>query len=112
VVVNNGIVLIDVIKHRRAEGLSLYEASLEAARTRLRPILMTALTTILGMIPLALGIGDGAETWAPMARAVAGGMTVGTVLTLYIIPILYLMLAGALERRRARHAPPTLEEAA
>ena len=112
VVVNNGIVLIDVIKHRRAEGRTLHSAALEAARTRMRPILMTALTTILGMIPLALGIGDGAEIWAPMARAVAGGMTVGTLLTLYIIPILYLMLAGALERRRARRAPAIISEAA
>ena len=106
------VVLIDVIKHRRAEGRSLHDAALEAARTRMRPILMTALTTILGMIPLALGLGDGAEIWAPMARAVAGGMTVGTLLTLYIIPILYLMLAGALERRRARRAPAIISEAA
>jgi HAE1 family hydrophobic/amphiphilic exporter-1 len=104
VVVNNGIVLIDVIKRRRAEGVTLVEASLEAARTRLRPILMTALTTILGMVPLSLGVGDGAETWAPMARAVVGGMAVGTLLTLYVIPIVYVMLAGALERRRARRA--------
>lgn len=111
VVVNNGIVLIDVIKRRRAEGRALLEAALEAARTRLRPILMTALTTILGMIPLALGIGDGAETWAPMARAVAGGMTVGTLLTLFVIPILYVMLANALERRRARRAPKLAEAA-
>lgn len=111
VVVNNGIVLIDAIKHRRAEGMTLQDAALEAARTRLRPILMTALTTILGMIPLALGIGDGAETWAPMARAVAGGMTVSTLLTLYVIPLFYTMLAGALERRRAKRAPEMAEAA-
>ncbi len=104
VVVNNGIVLIDVIKNRRAEGLALHDAALEAARTRLRPILMTALTTILGMVPLSAGVGDGAETWAPMARAVAGGMTVGTFLTLFVVPILDVMLAGAVERRRARRA--------
>ncbi len=105
VVVNNGIVLIDVIKRRRAEGSDLVAAALEAARTRLRPILMTALTTILGMIPLSMGVGDGAETWAPMARAVVGGMTVGTVLTLFVVPTLYVGVAGAVERRRARRAP-------
>ncbi len=105
VVVNNGIVLIDVIKRRRAEGSDLVAAALEAARTRLRPILMTALTTILGMIPLSMGVGDGAETWAPMARAVVGGMTVGTVLTLFVVPTLYVGVAGVVERRRARRAP-------
>lgn len=111
VVVNNGIVLIDVIKNRRAEGLSLHDAALEAARTRLRPILMTALTTILGMVPLALGFGDGAETWAPMARAVVGGMAFSTLLTLFVVPILYVMLAGAVERRRARRAMRLAEAA-
>ena len=99
VVVNNGIVLIDVIKRRRAEGHSLYDAALEAGRTRLRPILMTALTTILGMVPLSFGVGDGAETWAPMARAVCGGMTVGTLLTLFVIPALYVAVAAWRERR-------------
>lgn len=106
VVVNNGIVLIDVLKQRRAEGVPLHDAALEAARTRLRPILMTALTTILGMVPLAFGVGDGAETWAPMARAVAGGMTVGTFLTLFVIPIVYTIVAGFADRRRARRATP------
>ncbi|HJL15750.1 MAG TPA: efflux RND transporter permease subunit [Sandaracinaceae bacterium LLY-WYZ-13_1] len=102
VVVNNGIVLIDVIKRRRAEGMELTEAALEAGRTRMRPILMTALTTILGMVPLSVGVGDGAETWAPMARAVVGGMTVSTFLTLFVIPVLYVMVAGTRDRRRAR----------
>jgi HAE1 family hydrophobic/amphiphilic exporter-1 len=102
VVVNNGIVLVDVIKKRRAEGKDLADASLEAARTRVRPILMTALTTILGMVPLAVGIGDGAETWAPMARAVVGGMIVATFLTLFVIPVLYVSVASWVDRRRAR----------
>lgn len=92
IVVNNGIVLIDVLKARQAEGRELVAATLDAGRTRLRPILMTALTTILGMMPLAIGIGDGAETWAPMARAVIGGMIVGTALTLFVIPALYVSL--------------------
>ncbi|MCB9594409.1 MAG: efflux RND transporter permease subunit [Sandaracinaceae bacterium] len=106
VVVNNGIVLVDVLKRRRAEGMSLHEAALDAGRTRLRPILMTALTTILGMLPLSVGVGDGAETWAPMARAVVGGMTVGTFLTLFVIPVLYTMVAGFRDRRVERRAKP------
>jgi HAE1 family hydrophobic/amphiphilic exporter-1 len=118
VIVNNGIVLIDVLKRRRAEGKNLVEASLEAARTRLRPILMTALTTILGMVPLAFGVGDGAETWAPMGRAVVGGMTVGTVLTLYVIPVLYVAVVGRVGKWRKKPAiavappAPVIEEEA
>jgi HAE1 family hydrophobic/amphiphilic exporter-1 len=104
VVVNNGIVLVDVLKNRRLEGMPVRAAAMEAARTRLRPILMTALTTILGMIPLAIGTGDGAETWAPMGRAVAGGMIVSTLLTLFLVPALYLDLAGWVDRRAARKA--------
>jgi len=100
VVVNNGIVLIDVIKRRRAEGEALHDAAIAAGRTRVRPILITALTTILGMIPLSLGYGDGAETWAPMARAVVGGMIVSTSLTLFVIPIMYVGIAGWAEKRR------------
>ncbi len=100
VVVNNGIVLIDVIKRRRAEGEALHDAAIAAGRTRVRPILITALTTILGMVPLSLGYGDGAETWAPMARAVVGGMIVSTSLTLFVIPIVYVGIAGWAEKRR------------
>ena len=110
IVVNNGIVLIDVLKRRRAEGRSLEDAALEAGRTRVRPILMTALTTILGMVPLSLGFGDGAETWAPMARAVIGGMVASTFLTLFVIPALYVSLRGWLDRRRDRNDPSELAE--
>ena len=108
VVVNNGIVLIDVLKRRRAEGHDLVEATLEAGRTRLRPILMTAATTILGMIPPAMGTGDGAEIWAPLARAVVGGMIVSTFLTLFVVPVLYVLLAGWIDRRKAKGAGGTL----
>lgn len=101
-VVNNGIVLVDVLKKRRFEGMDLHDAALEAGRTRVRPILITALTTILGMVPLALGYGDGAETWAPMGRAVVGGMVVSTFLTLFIIPVMYVSIASFADRRRAR----------
>lgn len=101
VVVNNGIVLIDVLKTRRHEGMELTRAAVEAGRSRLRPILMTTLTTVFGMIPLALEIGDGSETWAPMARAVIGGLSLSTVLTLVVVPVLYVSLAGWVDRRRA-----------
>ncbi len=122
VVVNNGIVLIDVIKNRRLAGEDLFAAAIEAGRSRLRPILMTTLTTTLGMVPLASEMGDGAETWAPMARAVIGGMTLSTVLTLVVVPTMYVILAGFVDRRRAKKAArraareaklaPTLEESA
>ncbi|MFY0526873.1 efflux RND transporter permease subunit [Archangium gephyra] len=106
VVVNNGIVLIDVLKTRRLEGHDLVLAAMEAGRSRLRPILMTTLTTVLGMVPLAFELGDGAEMWAPMARGVIGGMTVSTLLTLLVIPVAYVSLAGWVDRRRARKAGP------
>ncbi|WP_257447269.1 efflux RND transporter permease subunit [Archangium lipolyticum] len=107
VVVNNGIVLIDVLKTRRLEGQDLVLAAVEAGRSRLRPILMTTLTTVLGMVPLAFELGDGAEMWAPMARAVIGGMTVSTLLTLLVIPVGYVSLAGWVDRRRARKVAPS-----
>ncbi|MDM7993591.1 MAG: efflux RND transporter permease subunit [Candidatus Fermentibacter sp.] len=89
IVVNNGIVLVDYANQLRGKGLGVLEAVAEAGRVRMRPIMMTALTTIFGMIPLALGIGDSGETWAPMARAVMGGLTVATFLTLFVLPCLY-----------------------
>ncbi len=104
VVVNNGIVLIDRIKTRRAEGEDVVEAAIDAGRARIRPILMTALTTIFGMVPLAFGYGDGAETWAPMARAVVGGMIVSTFLTLFVIPVLYVSITRWTARRREKRA--------
>ena len=89
IVVNNGIVLVDVINQLRSEGMELYAAIREGSRIRLRPVLMTALTTVMGMLPLALGVGESGESWAPMARSVMGGLTVATVLTLVIVPIIY-----------------------
>lgn len=89
IVVNNGIVLVDKINQLRHEGMDLEPAIHEAGRVRLRPVLMTALTTILGMLPLAIGSGESGEIWAPMGRAVMGGMTVATALTLVIVPIIY-----------------------
>ncbi|MDG5473070.1 efflux RND transporter permease subunit [Jeotgalibacillus sp. ET6] len=92
IVVNNGIVLVDYINQRKADGMSSYDAIVTSVRDRLRPILMTALTTILGLLPLALGIGEGTEINQPMAITVIGGLISSTFLTLYIVPIVYSFL--------------------
>ncbi|HSP22749.1 MAG TPA: efflux RND transporter permease subunit [Planococcus sp. (in: firmicutes)] len=89
IVVNNGIVLVDYINKRKQAGMESYEAILTSVRDRLRPILMTALTTILGLLPLALGIGEGTEINQPMGITVIGGLISSTFLTLYIVPIVY-----------------------
>lgn len=89
VVVNNGIVLIDYINQLRQEGKDLDEAIVEAGITRLRPILMTALTTILALIPLALGRGEGGELLQPLGLTTIGGLTYATILTLFVVPIMY-----------------------
>ena len=101
IVVNNAIVLIDLVNQLRAQGLETLEAVVEGSRLRLRPILMTTLTTTLGLLPLALGFGDGAELRAPMAIPVIGGLVVSTLLTLVVIPVLYL----ALDRTPLASAP-------
>ncbi len=95
IVVNNAIVLLDLINQLRAQGMQKREAILEAAQSRLRPIVMTTLTTALGLMPLALGLGEGSEVRAPMALTVIGGLTVSTLLTLIVIPVVYdLMVHG------------------
>ncbi|MEM6457007.1 MAG: efflux RND transporter permease subunit, partial [Acidobacteriota bacterium] len=89
IVVNNAIVLVDYINTLQARGRSSLEAVIEAGQVRLRPILMTTATTVLGLLPMALGVGDGAEVRTPMAIAVISGLVVSTVLTLVIIPVIY-----------------------
>ncbi len=90
IVVNNAIVLVDHINLlRRRDGMGLYAAIEEAGRRRLRPILMTALTTILGLLPLALGLGEGGEAQAPLARAVIGGLCSSALITLLLVPVVY-----------------------
>lgn len=91
IIVNNGIVLVDYMNQLRRSGMGLFEAVEKAGEIRLRPVLMTALTTILGLFPLALGLGESGESWAPMARSVMGGLTVGTVLTLLVVPVMYVL---------------------
>lgn len=92
IVVNNGIVLIDLINQLRADGISRAQAILQGGKDRLRPILMTAMTTILGLLPMAIGVGEGSEIRAPMAITVIGGMLVATFLTLIVIPVMYSLL--------------------
>jgi HAE1 family hydrophobic/amphiphilic exporter-1 len=104
IVVNNGIVLIDFINQLREQGLSLNDAIKEGGRIRMRPVLMTALTTILAMLPLALGLGESGESWAPMARAVMGGLTVATVLTLIVVPLIYALLETLSDKVKAKLA--------
>ena len=89
IVVNNGIVLVDYINQLRERGEDLFDAIIEGGKIRMRPVLMTALTTILAMLPLALGLGESGESWAPMARSVMGGLTVATILTLIVVPVIY-----------------------
>ena len=93
IVVNNAIVLVDYINHlRRNEGMEKFAAVLRAGEVRFRPILMTTSTTALGLLPMALGLGEGAEIRAPMAITVIGGLLVSTLLTLVLIPVVYTLM--------------------
>ncbi len=94
-VTKNGILIVEFAKQQRAEGLSRREAAEEASAARFRPILMTAFSTILGTLPIALALGSGAESRVPMGLAVIGGLLVGTALTLYVIPALYTYIASS-----------------
>ncbi|MBD5279587.1 MAG: efflux RND transporter permease subunit, partial [Bacteroides sp.] len=94
IVVKNGIVLIDYISLNRERGMSIRNAVILGGKSRLRPVVMTTLTTILGMVPMAVGSGQGAEMWRPMGTAVIGGLTFSTILTLLFVPVLYCVFAG------------------
>ena len=104
IVVKNGIVLIDYTILMRERGHSVTEASVIAAKSRLRPILMTTLTTVLGMIPMAVGQGEGSEMWRSLGMVVAWGLSISTLVTLVIIPTVYASMASWQERRAARKA--------
>ncbi|GAB2538448.1 efflux RND transporter permease subunit [Gracilibacillus alcaliphilus] len=102
IVVNNGIILVDYINILRRRGMERHEAIVEAGKTRLRPILMTTLTTILAMIPLALGYGEGAEMQQPMAITVIFGLTTSSIFTLVLIPVVYTYLDNLANRIKGR----------
>lgn len=102
IVVNNAIVLVDYTNRLRGWGLSLREAIVRGGKTRLKPILMTSLTTIVGLVPMAIGLGSGSEVRTPLGRAVLGGMITSGLITLILVPTLYWLV----ERRRAARAVP------
>lgn len=105
IVVKNGIVLIDYINLNKERGSTVKRAVISGGKSRLRPVLMTTLTTILGMVPMAMGLGEGSEIWQPMGIAIIGGLTLSTILTLIVIPSIYTAFhAGDIKRGRKRWA--------
>ena len=99
IVVSNSILLVDFANQRRREGQSLRQAVVESARIRMRPILMTALATVAGLIPIALELGAGSEASAPLARAAVGGLVVSTAFTLFLVPAVYELFYSWREER-------------
>ena len=104
IVTKNGIVMVDYMNLLVERGAAVGDAVIAGGKSRLRPVLMTSLTTILGMVPMSMGIGEGSETWQPMGISVVGGLVVSTFLTLFIVPALYAMMEGRKERKAARKA--------
>jgi HAE1 family hydrophobic/amphiphilic exporter-1 len=111
-VTKNGILLIDFVNQRRGEGETRLDSILQAGRIRLRPIIMTTMSMIFGMLPLAFALGEGAEQRAPMARAVIGGLITSTLLTLFVVPVVYTLLddaTGWLRNRRTARSPKRVD---
>jgi multidrug efflux pump subunit AcrB len=105
IVVKNGIVLVDYTNLMRDRGIPLFEAVVLSGKSRLRPVLMTTLTTVLGMLPLAIGFGEGSEIWRPMGISIIGGLSVSTLITLVLIPVVYTMFgANRMKKEHERHA--------
>lgn len=113
IVVSNAILLVDYTSTlRKRDGMELFEAATTAGRTRLRPIIMTTLTTILGLMPMAFEVGEGAELQAPLARVVIGGLTASTLITLIFVPTLYTIFEQGFRFRRPAAKPAEAEELA
>ena len=111
IVVKNGIVLIDYITLNRERGMSVRRSVIDGGKSRLRPVLMTSLTTILGMVPMAIGSGEGAEMWRPMGIAVIGGLTFSTILTLLFVPTMYTIFAyNGIKRNRNKMRKANAEQ--
>ncbi len=110
IVVKNGIVLIDYISLNRERGMSVRRAVIDGGHSRLRPVVMTSLTTILGMVPMAIGSGEGSEMWRPMGIAVIGGLTFSTILTLLFVPTVYTIFAYNGMRRTHRKKAKALQK--
>jgi HAE1 family hydrophobic/amphiphilic exporter-1 len=92
IVVSNSILIVDFTHRLRHEGLAVEKAVARACRIRLRPVLMTSLATLIGMLPMALKLGTGSEAYAPLARAIIGGLSVSLVTTIFVVPAAYLLL--------------------
>jgi HAE1 family hydrophobic/amphiphilic exporter-1 len=103
--VNNGIVLVDYINTLRARGESMADAIRHSGRQRLRPVLITTLTTVFGMMPLALAGGEGSETWKPMGVTVIGGLSFSTIVTLILVPVLYSLFSRNVQKKKTRLLP-------
>ena len=112
IVTKNGIVMVDYMNLLVERGMPVRDAVIEGGKSRLRPVLMTSLTTVLGMMPMSLGIGEGSEIWQPMGISVVGGLFMSTLLTLFIVPSLYAMLEGRRERKAERKARILAQEEA
>ena len=108
IVVNNAIILVDLINQLRAQGMEKTAAIMAAGSIRLRPIVMTTLTTALGLLPMAIGFGEGAEVRTPMAITVIGGLLVSTLLTLVVIPVVYSLL----DRKKWPATDPSIQAVA
>ena len=110
IVVKNGIVLIDYINLNRERGMSIRRAVITGGHSRLRPVLMTSMTTILGMVPMAVGTGVGSEMWRPMGIAVIGGLAMSTLMTLLFVPTMYTIFAFNGIRRKRKNMSKNLEQ--
>ena len=110
IVVKNGIVLVDYINLNRERGMSIITAVVQGGKSRLRPVLMTTLTTILGMFPMALGIGEGSELWQPMGIAIIGGLSFSTLLTLLIVPVIYSLFGASKMKKKRRKLRKSVKE--
>jgi HAE1 family hydrophobic/amphiphilic exporter-1 len=110
IVVNNGIVLVDYTNLLRHRGLGVIEAVLSGGTSRLRPVLMTTVTTICGMIPLALSKGEGSEMWVAMATVIIGGLTVSTFITLFFVPVMYTFFEQGRQRRADRRKQKRMDQ--
>ena len=108
IVVNNAIVLVEFIEIERRRGLDMEQAILSAARLRLRPILMTTLTTVVGMLPLALAVGEGSEMLQPLAVTIVAGLSFSTLVSLVLVPMVYRLMGG---RRPAESLDSSLGQA-
>jgi multidrug efflux pump subunit AcrB len=103
---SNSILIVDFAHKLEEQNFSVIDAVITACRVRLRPILMTSLATIIGMLPMALKMGTGSEQYAPMARAIIGGLTSSVILTVFIVPAAYLLVYGRKDRPRTQNSEP------